>query len=342
MFLNLVAPPFTFFSLCFILPPYFLLKAFTSAVSFVFSENVAGKVVLVTGASSGIGEHLAYEYASRGAYLALVARREKGLREVVDLALEMGSPQVIMIIADVQKVEDCRRIVTQTINHFGRLDHLVNNAGVSSVCYFEDTTDITNFRTIMDTNFWGSAYITRFAIPHLRETAGKIIAIASAASWLPEPMTSIYNASKAATVALFETLRVELSPDIGVLIVTPGYVESELTVGKFMTGEGRLEVDQELRDAKVGLTPVVSVVSTARAIVKSACRGDKYLTVPAWVRTTWIWKVLCPDAVELAFRLFFTGGGTKIGAPTKTMLDITGAQRMMYPDSIQNPGIKTE
>ncbi|CAN1242263.1 11-beta-hydroxysteroid dehydrogenase A [Linum perenne] len=254
----------------------------------------------------------------------------------------MGSPQVIMIIADVQKVEDCRRIVTQTINHFGRLDHLVNNAGVSSVCYFEDTTDITNFRTIMDTNFWGSAYITRFAIPHLRETAGKIIAIASAASWLPEPMTSIYNASKAATVALFETLRVELSPDIGVLIVTPGYVESELTVGKFMTGEGRLEVDQELRDAKVGLTPVVSVVSTARAIVKSACRGDKYLTVPAWVRTTWIWKVLCPDAVELAFRLFFTGGGTKIGAPTKTMLDITGAQRMMYPDSIQNPGIKTE
>ncbi|CAN1242257.1 11-beta-hydroxysteroid dehydrogenase 1B [Linum perenne] len=218
MFLNLVAPPFTFFSLCFILPPYFLLKAFTSAVSFVFSENVAGKVVLVTGASSGIGEHLAYEYASRGAYLALVARREKGLREVVDLALEMGSPQVIMIIADVQKVEDCRRIVTQTINHFGRLDHLVNNAGVSSVCYFEDTTDITNFRTIMvntkssfncinstediltlilnyeqDTNFWGSAYITRFAIPHLRETAGKIIAIASAASWLPEPMTSIYN-----------------------------------------------------------------------------------------------------------------------------------------------------
>ncbi|CAN1242256.1 11-beta-hydroxysteroid dehydrogenase A [Linum perenne] len=298
MFLNLVAPPFTFFSLCFILPPYFLLKAFTSAVSFVFSENVAGKVVLVTGASSGIGEHLAYEYASRGAYLALVARREKGLREVVDLALEMGSPQVIMIIADVQKVEDCRRIVTQTINHFGRLDHLVNNAGVSSVCYFEDTTDITNFRTIM--------------------------------------------ASKAATVALFETLRVELSPDIGVLIVTPGYVESELTVGKFMTGEGRLEVDQELRDAKVGLTPVVSVVSTARAIVKSACRGDKYLTVPAWVRTTWIWKVLCPDAVELAFRLFFTGGGTKIGAPTKTMLDITGAQRMMYPDSIQNPGIKTE
>ncbi|CAN1242264.1 11-beta-hydroxysteroid dehydrogenase A [Linum perenne] len=152
----------------------------------------------------------------------------------------------------------------------------------------------------------------------------------------------MFQASKAATVALFETLRVELSPDIGVLIVTPGYVESELTVGKFMTGEGRLEVDQELRDAKVGLTPVVSVVSTARAIVKSACRGDKYLTVPAWVRTTWIWKVLCPDAVELAFRLFFTGGGTKIGAPTKTMLDITGAQRMMYPDSIQNPGIKTE
>ncbi|CAN1242249.1 11-beta-hydroxysteroid dehydrogenase 1B [Linum perenne] len=343
MFLNLVAPPFTFFALCFILPPYFLLKAFTSAVSFVFSENVAGKVVLITGASSGIGEHLAYEYASRGAYLALVARREKGLREVVDLALEMGSPQVIMIIADVQKVEDCRRIVTQTINHFGRLDHLVNNAGISSVSFFEDATDVTNFRTIMDTNFWGAAYITQFAIPYLRETAGKIIAMSSAASWLPEPRMSIYNASKAAMVAFFETLRVELSPDIGVLIVTPGYIESEMTQGKFMTGEGKMEVDQELRDVKFGPIPVASVVPTARAIVKSACRGDKYLTVPAWVRTTWLWKIFCPDAVELGYRFFFTGGDGEgeTTALSKKMLDMSGGQGLLYPDSINNPRIKT-
>ncbi|CAN0915881.1 11-beta-hydroxysteroid dehydrogenase 1B [Linum grandiflorum] len=340
-FLNLVAPPFTFFSLCFILPPYFLLKTFTSAVSYVFSENVSGKVILITGASSGIGEHLAYEYGSRGAYLALVARREKGLREVVDLALELGSPQVIMIIGDVQNVDDCRRIVNETISHFGRLDHLVNNAGIGSVCFFEDATNVTNFRTIMDTNFWGSAYITKFAIPYLRQTAGKIIALSSSGSWLPEPRMTIYNASKAAMVAFFETLRVELSPDIGVLIVTPGYIESELTQGKFMTADGRMDVDQDLRDEKFGPIPVASVVSTARAIVNSACRGDKYLTVPAWVRTTWLWKIFCPDAVELGYRLFFTSDSPGEAAPSKKMLDMTGAQGLMYPASIRNPDIKT-
>ncbi|CAN0897309.1 11-beta-hydroxysteroid dehydrogenase 1B [Linum grandiflorum] len=344
-FLNLVALPFTFFSFFFLLPPYYLLKAFTSAVSLVFGENVSGKVVLITGASSGIGEHLAYEYASKGAFLALAARREKGLREVGDLAVELGSPKVITIVGDVQNVNDCRRIVNETLNHFGKLDHLVNNAGISSVSYFENVQDITDFRTIMDTNFWGSAYMTKFAIPHLRKTAGKIVAIASAASWLPEPMTSIYNASKAATVSMFETLRVELSQDnIGVLIVTPGYVESELTTGKVLTPEGQMDVDHELRDAKVGPIPIHSVAATARAIVKSVCRGDKYLTVPGWVRTSWLWKVFCPDAVELFYRSFFVastvGGGSEIEALGKSVLDVTGAQRLLYPDSVQNHDTK--
>ncbi|CAL1412902.1 unnamed protein product [Linum trigynum] len=344
-FLNLVAPPFTFFSLCFLLPPYYLYKACTTALHYLISEDVSGKVVLITGASSGIGEHLAYEYASRGACLSLVARREVGLRDVAEVALELGSPKVISIVADVQNVDDCRRIVDETVNQFGgRLDHLVNNAGISSVCNFEDVADITNFRTIMDTNFWGSVYMTQFAIPHLARSYGKIIAMASAASWLPEAKMSFYNASKAAVVSFFETLRVELAHAVSVLIVTPGYVESELTKGKFMTSEGRMEVDQELRDAKVGAVPVASVRSTASAIVKSACRGDKYLTVPAWYRTTWLWKIFCPDAVELAYRLFFTSppGEPETAAPSKRVLEMTGAQRLLYPESIQNPNIKRE
>ncbi|KAF8390678.1 hypothetical protein HHK36_025205 [Tetracentron sinense] len=120
-----------------------------SILSSIFSENVAGKVVLITGASSGIGEHLAYEYARRGACLVLVARRETRLREVAERACGFGSPEVVVVRADVSKVDDCRRFVDETVNHFGRLDHLLNNAGVASVCKFEDATDITKLVPVM-------------------------------------------------------------------------------------------------------------------------------------------------------------------------------------------------
>ncbi|KAK9926601.1 hypothetical protein M0R45_023821 [Rubus argutus] len=76
---------------------------------------------------------------------------------------------VILICADVSQAEDCKRLVDQTINHFGRLDHLVNNAEITTWSMLEDVTDITNFRAVMDTNFWGSVYTTHFAAPHLRK-----------------------------------------------------------------------------------------------------------------------------------------------------------------------------
>ncbi|XP_065875809.1 11-beta-hydroxysteroid dehydrogenase A-like [Euphorbia lathyris] len=303
--LNLVAPPFTFFSLCFVLPPYLIFKSFLSLFYSIFSEDVSAKVVLITGASSGIGENLAYEYAKRGACLALVARRDKSLREVADIAEELGSPDVLRIVADVQKSEDCSRMIQETINHFGRLDHLVNNAGISSVSLLEEATDITNFRTVMDTNFWGSAYTTSFAIPYLRRSRGKIIALSSSASWLPQPRKSIYNASKAAMVIFFETLRVELGSDVDVLIVTPGFIESEVTQGKFLLPEGKVDVDQALMDVEVGNFPVESASRCANSIVRSACKGDKYLTEPAWLRMTWVWKVFAPDVMEWFYRSFF-------------------------------------
>lgn len=119
-FLNLVAPPFTFFTLLFLFPPYYGFKLFLSTLRSLFPEDVAGKVVLITGASSGIGEHLAYEYASRGACLAIAARREDRLQQVAEAARYLGSPAVISIAADVSNVDDCRRMVHQTVDYFGR------------------------------------------------------------------------------------------------------------------------------------------------------------------------------------------------------------------------------
>ncbi|GLT35602.1 hypothetical protein SLA2020_100400 [Shorea laevis] len=201
-FLNHVAYPFTLITFCFVLPPLYLFKFFLSTVSFIFSDNVFEKVVLITGASSGIGEQLAYEYGRRGAFSAPAARRKDRLQRMF---------QGLMTV-------HCRRII-ETVNHFGRLDHLVNNAGITSVCMFEEMPTVNDFRTLSDTNFSGSVYTTRFAVPQLRNSNGKIAVLSSSASWLPAPRMSVYNESKAALLSFFDTLRVELGGDIGIKIV---------------------------------------------------------------------------------------------------------------------------
>ncbi|GER45504.1 11-beta-hydroxysteroid dehydrogenase 1B [Striga asiatica] len=343
-FLNLAAPPFTFFSLLFFWPPFQVFKFFLSILGTLFCEDVAGKVVLITGASSGIGECLAYEYAKRGACLALAARREGSLGDVAERARDLGSPDVIVIRADVSKVEDCRRIVDQTMNHFGRLDHLVNNAGIASVALLEEVDDVTNFRNVMDVNFWGYVYMTRVAAPYLRNSRGKIVVLSSSAAWMPSPRMSIYNASKAAISQFFETLRVEFGPDIGITLVTPGYIESELTQGKFYNKAGRLEVDQDTRDVQVNVMPVLSTERCAKAIVRGAIRGERYVTEPAWFKVTYLWKLLFPELVEWSLRLMsMTGPGEPSReALGKRLMDYTGAKTVLYPETVQVSETKRE
>ncbi|OMO84186.1 Short-chain dehydrogenase/reductase SDR, partial [Corchorus capsularis] len=118
--INILLPPITILLLLFFLPPYLVFKTLSYIIRSVCSENVAGKVVLITGASSGIGEHLAYQYARRGARLGLVARREDRLCAVADKCGQLGSPDVIAIPADVSKQEDCKRFVGKGVNYFGQ------------------------------------------------------------------------------------------------------------------------------------------------------------------------------------------------------------------------------
>ncbi|KAL8254282.1 hypothetical protein R6Q59_032503 [Mikania micrantha] len=169
-------------------------------------ENMSGKVVLITGASSGLGELMAYEYAKLGAYLAIIARQkpESQLEQVAVRARELGSPDVLFMFADVSKVDECRMFVDNTVQHFGRLDHLVCNAGISPL--YSINNDVTKFEPVMDINFWGSVYPTHFAIPHLMKSKGKIIVNASSAGVLNPPRGGFYNASKAALISFYESL----------------------------------------------------------------------------------------------------------------------------------------
>ncbi|XP_039067897.1 11-beta-hydroxysteroid dehydrogenase-like 6 [Hibiscus syriacus] len=123
--------------------PYRLLMSLVSSAKALLEENVRGRVILITGASSGVGEHVAYEYARRGARLALVARRQGQLQQVGDVCEMSGSPEAVCIVGDVANIQDCKRFVDATVTHFGQLDHLVTNAGVTPLCLFEDYDDIT-------------------------------------------------------------------------------------------------------------------------------------------------------------------------------------------------------
>ncbi|XP_010241532.1 PREDICTED: 11-beta-hydroxysteroid dehydrogenase 1B-like [Nelumbo nucifera] len=301
--LNLVLPPVSLFILSLALPILFIFRILNYILTSFSSENITRKVVLITGASSGIGEHLAYEYGRRGAFLVLVARREKSLKEVAKRAAELGSPDVLVVCADVSKPEDCQRFIDEAVSHFGRLDHLICNAGVTSGCKFEETNDITNFRPVMDVNFWGSIYPTYFAIPHLRRSKGKIVVNSSLAGSFPTPMLSLYGASKAAMENFYETLRVELAGEVKVTTVTPGFIDTEMTQGKHLSKEGSVKVEQEWKNTIIGAMPVMSAGACAKAIVNGACRGDRYLTVPSWYRVAFPFQFFCAELVAFWSRM---------------------------------------
>lgn len=310
---------------------------------FSAGEDLRGKVVLITGASSGIGEHLAYQYAMKGASLALVARREWSLRQVADKALELGAPDVLILPGDVSNSEDCTRFVQATIDRYSRLDHLVCNAGIASVGAFQEIPDVTDYSSQLDVNFWGAVQSTFAALPHLKRSRGRIVVTASATGWNPVPRMIFYNAANAALINFFETLRTELGSEVGITIVTPGWIESEMSKGKFLKEHGGVEVDQEFRDAQIGMFPVEYAKNCAKAMVQAIRQGERYLTVPAWFSTMYLWRVLAPEVVEFCYRLLYMHGhgADQTDAPSKKMAE-GGAKQLLYPSSLHSADVKSD
>nr|CAB3484342.1 unnamed protein product [Digitaria exilis] len=338
-----------------VLPPYYVYKLTTYLLNAVFPEDVAGKVVLITGASSGIGEHLAYEYAKRRAYLALVARREMSLRDVGDRALALGSPGVLVLPADVSKPEQCDKFIDDTIRYFGRLDHLVNNASIWQVCKFDEVEDVNNFRTLMDINFWGHVYPTRLAIPHLKKTHGRIIGVTSNSSYIFIGRNTFYNASKAAALNFYDTLRMELGGDIRITEVVPGVVESEITKGKILSKEGEMKVDQDQRDVSItdhyntlailGPTPAERVGDFARTVVRDVCRGARYVFEPRWYMGVYLLRVCLPEVLSWSSRLLTVDGAGGVSSTDtlgKWLVELPGVRRATQPPSLRSTEIKDQ
>ncbi|MDA3943555.1 MAG: SDR family oxidoreductase [Bacteroidetes bacterium] len=190
-------------------------------------NTLKNKVIIVTGASSGIGEALAFEAASRGAKIMLAARNEQKL-QVLSTELKAKGAAVHYLKTDVSVEVDCKNLVAETIKTFGRIDVLINNAGVSMRALFNEA-DLSVIKKLMDTNFWGTVYCTKYALPHLIEQHGSVSAVSSVAGLKGLPGRTGYSASKFAILGFMEALRIEnLHTGLHVLMAFPGFTASNI------------------------------------------------------------------------------------------------------------------
>lgn len=191
------------------------------------------RVVLITGASSGIGRALAFAAAKRGYLVGLMARSAEGLSETVaackQASLENNSDnQFVSTIGDVSVEADCARFIADVVAAWGRIDVLINNAGISMRGIFADT-ELSVLHKLMDTNFWGTVNCTKHALPWLLKAKGTVVGVSSIAGFKGLPARTGYSASKFAMQGFLESLRCEnLETGLHVLIACPGYTESNI------------------------------------------------------------------------------------------------------------------
>jgi short-subunit dehydrogenase len=214
------------------------------------------KVVIVTGASSGIGLATATLLAKYKAKVVLAARSEDKLN---DLCRELSTyTEVLSIKTDVSVEEDCRNLIEQTVNRFGRIDVLINNAGISMRAMFRDL-DLGVIKRLMDVNFWGTVYCTKYALPYLLESKGSVVGVISTAGYKGLPGRTGYSASKFAINGFLDTLRSEhLYDGLHVMIYAPGFTASNirktaLMADGSMQGETPREEGKMMTSEKVGL-----------------------------------------------------------------------------------------
>ena len=182
------------------------------------------KVIIVTGASSGIGLATVKLFASHGAKVVMAAR---SIDKLEQLKAEMPEPaNVLCVKTDVAVEADCKNLIEETVKTFGHIDVLVNNAGISMRAKF---IDLDVIKRLMDTNFWGTVYCTKYALPYLLETKGSIVGVISTAGYLGLPGRTGYSASKFAIRGFLDTLRVEHRYDgLHVMVFAPGFTASNI------------------------------------------------------------------------------------------------------------------
>ena len=248
--------------------------------------NLSGRVVIVTGGSSGIGRACAVAFGAAGARLVITGRDATRLAAAAD-ALRQNGTQVLPLTANVAREDDCRRVVAETVAHWGGVGVLVNNAGISMRARFADV-ELDVLRQVMDTNFWGTVCMTHAALPHLLARGGSVVGVSSIAGYRGLPGRTGYSASKAAVQGFLEALRTETLPQgLHVLVACPGFTASNirrtaLTAQGLPQGETPRNEDKMMSaDAVAG--HIVRAVQTRRRDLVLTTQGRLTVFLNKWV-----------------------------------------------------------
>lgn len=258
--------------------------------------SFADRIIVITGASDGIGAELARQLSADKPKLVLAARR-RGALEGVAMQCESAGAQTLCVVTDVSVEADCRALIAATVEKFGGIDALVNNAGVSMHANFDAITDTAVYENLMRINLMGSIWPTHAALPHLKLSKGLVVAVASLAGLVGVPGRTTYCATKFAQTGFFEALRVELQPEgVDVTIVYPGVVATEIRRNGW-NAKGETAGSSGLSE-----TNAMSVEECAGLIV-SAMRSRKREQVMSFKGKLGRWmKLIAPAKVDAMAR----------------------------------------
>ena len=236
----------------------------------------AEKSVVITGASSGLGAALALAFAREGANLALFSPDREQQEEVAALCEEEGA-SALAVIGDVTRPEDCKRLIDATLERFGSVDYLIANAGISMWARFEEAEDLDIFRKLIEINYLGALNCVFYALPHLKQRQGMIVAITSIQSKIGVPLHTGYVASKHALQGFCETLRMELDGSgVDILTVLPHWLRGTDLRKNALGKDGQALGPSSRKHSKES----VSVEAACQAILKAISERRRDLIIP--------------------------------------------------------------
>ncbi|HNP17491.1 MAG TPA: SDR family oxidoreductase [Fulvivirga sp.] len=228
------------------------------------------KVVIITGGSSGIGKALAEAFGKNGFKIVITGRKKEALDEV-SAALKSQHIEAIGFQGDVSIEEDNVKMVAATLQAFGRIDILINNAGISMRAPFKDV-DLKVIKQVMDINFWGAIYATKYCLPEILKNKGSVIGISSIAGFRGLPGRVGYSASKFALQGFLESLRTEMfKTGVHVLTACPGFTASNIRKSS-LTSDGTAQGESPRKEELM-----MTAEECALLIYKATVKRKKYI-----------------------------------------------------------------
>lgn len=255
------------------------------------------KVVIVTGGTDGIGKALVDYFLQEGAKVATCGRSHDKLYQLQSLKANLP---LHAIAADVSNENDCKKLIDTTIDVYGRIDILINNAGISMRALFNNV-ELSTLKKIMDINFWGTVYCTKFALPHILKSNGTICTVSSIAGFRGLPGRSGYSASKFAVNGFMESLRTELlHSNVNVLWVCPGFTSSNIR-NVALNEEGQSQGESTMNEAEM-----MSSEECAQHIAKAIYKKKRTLILTfTGKKTIFFNRFFARLADKLTYKYFF-------------------------------------